>query len=165
MPCLVAWPGRVKANSVSDALFCSTDWFPTLLAMTGAEPKSPLKLDGVNELPAILGRKPVRDTVYVHFPHGTEAQEKNIPGFWPATWVRRGDWKLIRFYAKNDDNTDRLELYNLKDDVGESKDLTADRPQQVKELSALIDAFLKDTDAVVPKPNPAYRAKPAKEKK
>jgi hypothetical protein len=113
-------------------------------------------VDGVNQVSAILGEKPCRDTVYVHFPHGSEAQEQNIPGFWPATWVRRGDWKLIRFYAKNEDSTDRLELYNLKDDIGETKNQAPEKPAVVKDLAGLIERFLKDTEAVVPKPNPAF---------
>ena len=159
VPCLVAWPGKAKAGT-SDALFSSVDWFPTLLAMTGVRPKSVPKVDGVDQVPAILGQKPVRDTVYVHFPHGSETQEVGVPGFWPATWVRKGHWKLIRFYAKNDNGSDRLELYHLKDDVGETKNLAAEKPTVVKELAGLIDAFLKDTEAVVPKANPGFGKQP-----
>ena len=46
----------------------------------------------------------------------------------PAAWVRRGDWKLIRFFCDNPDQTDRFELYNLKDDIGETRNLAADNP-------------------------------------
>jgi hypothetical protein len=159
VPCLVAWPGKAKAGT-SDSLASSVDWFPTLLAMAGVKPKTMPKVDGVNQAAAILGQKPVRDAVYVHFPHVSEAQEAGIPGFWPATWTRKGDWKLIRFYAKNDDGTDRLELYNLKDDVGETKNLAAERPATVKELAGLIDAFLKDSEAVVPEANPGFGKQP-----
>jgi arylsulfatase A-like enzyme len=45
-----------------------------------------------------------------------------------STWMRVGDWKLIRFYALNDDRTDLLELYNLKDDLSETKNLAAQMP-------------------------------------
>lgn len=48
------------------------------------------------------GQGTPRDQVFVHFPRGSEAREKNIPGFWPATWVRKEVWKLIRFFAKNE---------------------------------------------------------------
>jgi arylsulfatase A-like enzyme len=160
VPCLVSWPGRVRPG-VRDVLFSSVDWFPTLTAMTGVEPGPAPRIDGRSQVPAILGEHSCRDTVFVHFPHGSEAQEKNIPGFWPATWVRKGDWKLIRFYAKNDDNTDRFELYDLKADVGETKDLAAEKPVVVKELAGLIEGFLRETQAVVPKPNPAFGVKPA----
>jgi hypothetical protein len=60
-------------------------------------------------------------------------------GFLPGTSVRRGDWKLIRFYADNDDGSDRFEFYNLVDDVGESKNLAAQRPERIAELNALIN--------------------------
>ncbi len=160
VPCLIAWPGKVKAG-VRDQFFSSVDWFPTLLSMTGVVPKAMPKTDGVDQVSAILGEKACRDTVYVHFPHGSEAQEKNIPGFWPATWVRKGDWKLIRFYGKNDDNSDRLELYDLKADVGETKNRANKNPAVVKALAGLIDDFLKDTAAVVPKANPKFDGKSA----
>jgi arylsulfatase A-like enzyme len=160
VPCLIAWPGKTKPGT-SDALFSSTDFLPTLLTMTAVRPRTPDKTDGIDQVSVLLGKKPVRDTVYVHFPHGSEAQERRIPGFWPGTSVRRGDWKLIRFYAKNNDGSDRLELYNLKEDVGETRNRAADKPALVRELSGLIDTFLKETGAVVPRANPAYR-KPAR---
>jgi arylsulfatase A-like enzyme len=159
VPCMVAWPGKAKVG-ISDALLSSVDWFPTLLAMTGVKPKSMPKVDGVDQMSAILGQKSARDAVYVHFPHGGEVQEVGIPGFWPATWVRKGDWKLIRFYAKNDNGTDRLELYNLKEDAGETKNLASGKPTVVKELAGLIEAFLKETEAVVPKANPGFGKPP-----
>ncbi len=162
-PCLVAWPGQTKPGE-SDFLFSSVDWFPTLLAMTGVPANTGQAIDGVSQVPALLGEKPVRDTVYVHFPHGGAAQEMNIPGFWPATWVRQGDWKLIRFYAKNDDRTDRFELYNLKTDIGETTNLAADHPAVVKELTTRLDAFLQDTEAVIPRANPNFGKKGPKRK-
>lgn len=161
VPCLIAWPGKVKPDTTNDSLFSSVDFFPTLLAMTDIRPKIEMRFDGVNQSASIFDNKPVRDRIYCHFPHGSEAQEKGIPGFWPATWIRRGDWKLIRFYAKNDDQSDRIELYNLKDDLGESKNLAAANPKIVEELSGLINQFLSDTEAVVPKPNPMYKGRQA----
>ena len=90
------------------------------------------------EVPAILAQKSVRDAVYVHFPHGSETQEVGIPGFWPATWVRKGDWKLVRYdlAAEGSSGTSPVKLYNLKDDVGEARDLAATHPEKVKELIA-----------------------------
>jgi hypothetical protein len=51
-----------------------------------------------------------------------------------------------------------FELYNLATDIGETHDISAQYPDRVRELSKLIEGFLADTHAVVPKPNPAYRA-------
>lgn len=69
-----------------------------------------------------------------------------------------GDWKLIRVWCDGPNQTDRFELYNLVEDIGETRDLSAKYPARVREMSKLIERFLADTHATVPKPNPAYRA-------
>lgn len=152
VPCIVVWPGKVKAGAKSDAFLSSVDFYPTILEMVGLKPQPGQQLDGVSQVPALLGTGKPRDTLFCFFPHYTPATG-NVPG----TWVRRGDWKLIRFHHDNDDQTDRFELYNLKDDVGETKNLAAQMPDKVKELNALIEQHLKDIHALVPKPNPNYR--------
>lgn len=183
-PCIVVWPGNVKAGTTNDSLLHSTDFHPTLLAMCNVskfartwvdspttKPISPdalasaattsttrAKFDGVDQTGTLLGRGPSRDRVFCHFPHGSDAQAKNIPGFLPGTYVRKGDWKLIRFYGDNDDGSDRLELFNLKDDVGETQNLATQKPEIVRELNELITGFLRDTEAVVPIRNPNYVA-------
>jgi arylsulfatase A-like enzyme len=155
-PLIVVWPGKTKAGTTTDALFQSVDYYPTLLAMCGLAPRADLKLDGFNQTAAVLGGASARDRVFCHFPHGSPTQAREIPGFLPATYVRVGDWKLIRFYADNADGSDRLELYNLRDDVGESHNLAATQPDRAREMNALIDGFLRDTEAVVPVRNPNY---------
>jgi arylsulfatase A-like enzyme len=155
-PCIVVWPGKTNAGTTTGALFQSVDWYPTLLAMCGIKPHADVKLDGVDQTPALLGRGAVRDRVFCHFPHGSPNQAAGIPGFLPGAYVRRGDWKLIRFFADNDDGTDRFELYNLRDDVGESRNLAAEEPSRVRELNGLITAFLHDAEAVIPVRNPDY---------
>ena len=155
-PGIVVWPGKTKSGTTSDALLQSVDWYPTLLAMCGLKPHADLKLDGLDQTPTLLGKKPVRDRVFCHFPHGSAKQAADIPGFLPSTYIRKGDWKLIRFFGDNDDGSDRFELYNLKDDAGETKNLAAQEPKLVRELNKLITGFLRDTAAVVPVRNPAY---------
>lgn len=155
-PCIFVWPGKVQPGTVNEALLQSTDFYPTLLSMCGLRPHDDVKLDGLDQSGTLLGRSSPRDRVFCHFPHGTPNQAVNIPGMLPGTYVRRGDWKLLRFYADNDDGSDRFELYDLKSDPGESKNLASAQPERVKELNALIDGFLKDTEAVVPVRNPDY---------
>jgi hypothetical protein len=70
--------------------------------------------------------------------------------------VNDGDWKLIRLFHEGENGAHAWRLYNLKDDVGEVKDLAAAMPEKVAELDAKIEAFLKDANAVRPKPNPAF---------
>lgn len=164
-PCIVVWPGKTKPGATTDALLSSVDWYPTLLAMSGLKPHAELRLDGLDQSAAILGRGAVRDQVFCHFPHGSPNQAVNIPGFLPGTWVRRGDWKLIRFFADNEDGSDRFELYNLAADPGEAKNLAADKPELVRELNELIGGFLRETGAVIPVRNPAYNPQGVREAK
>jgi arylsulfatase A-like enzyme len=74
----------------------------------------------------------------------------------PASSVRQDGWRLIRFYCDNADQSNRHELYNLGEDPGERHDLAAAQPDPVKQLGAHLDQYLRETGAVIPKPNPAY---------
>jgi len=155
-PCIVVWPGVTKPGTTNDTVIQSIDWMPTLLDMAGVPLPAKVKLDGVSLAPLLKGGKLEREAIFTHFPHDTPASGQK-----PGTSVRRGDWKLIRLFAGNDDGTDKLELYNLADDLGETRDLAAEEPDLVRELNALITGFLKDTEAVIPQLNPAFKAAPA----
>ena len=120
-PMIVVWPGKTKPGTVNDALFQSTDFYPTLLSMVGLKPHAEVKLDGLDQSRTLFGEPSPRDRLFCHFPHGTPNQAQSIPGMLPGTYVRKGDWKLLRFYADNDDGSDRFELYDLRHDEGESK--------------------------------------------
>jgi arylsulfatase A-like enzyme len=152
-PMVVVWPGKTKPNSRTDALFCSVDFYPTLLEMAGIARKPGQRLDGVSQAPVLLGTGMPRDAVYCYFPHYALGNGNGLPG----VWARRGDWKLIRYFCDGPGLKDRFELYNLKEDIGETRDLAADHPDRVRELSVLIDKHLEDIHALLPKPNPAYR--------
>jgi arylsulfatase A-like enzyme len=152
-PMIMIWPGHVKAGSASDAIVQSIDFHPTLLEMVGLKPQADQKFDGISIVPALLGKPLGREAIFCHYPHYSP-QANAIPG----TWVRKGDWKLIRFWCDGPDRKDRFELYNLAADIGESNDLAAQYPERVRELKALLDLFIADTHATVPIPNPAYRA-------
>ncbi|WP_165072961.1 sulfatase [Paludisphaera rhizosphaerae] len=162
-PTAVVWPGRIAPGTVTDAILSSVDWHPTLLEMAGLKPLEGQKLDGISQVSTLLGKGPVREVAYCFFPHflghGGGDPRFDLLACVPGTWVRKGDWKLIRFHHDNDDQTDRFELYNLKDDLGETRNLAADRPDLVKELDALIDRHLEDIGAIVPPRNPAYKPK------
>ncbi len=156
-PCLVVWPGKVKPGAKNEAFLSSVDFYPTILEMLRLKPQPGQNFDGVSQLPALLGRSKPRDMLFCHFPHYTGQPRATNSLANPASWVRRGDWKLIRFFCDNEDQTDRFELYNLKDDLGETRNLAATMPDKVKEMNSLIDIFLQDTKALIPKPNPNYR--------
>lgn len=152
-PCIVVWPGQVKPASKSDAIIQSIDFYPTILEMTGLKPKDGLKFDGISIVPALKQTGALdREAIFCFFPHATGVPDAASP----AVYVRQGDWKLIRFFHDGPNFAHRHELYNLKDDLGETNNLASTMPDRVKELDALIERFLNDTHAVLPKPNPAY---------
>ena len=150
-PCIVVWPGITKAGAATETIIQSIDFFPTFADVLKLKVPANLKFDGKSFAPALRGAAHDRGPTFVHFPHQTPAA-----GGLPSTWVRVGDWKLIRFYCQNDDLTDVLELYNLREDLSETTNLASQNPDKVQQLNALITGFLKDTDAVVPPRNPDY---------
>ncbi len=171
VPLVIAWPGKVKPGSESAALLQSTDFFPTFADMLGWKLPSDLKFDGVSQRPVFEKNTSVRTELFCHFPHiPARGDYEKMPAptpLSPASYVRSGDWKLIRFYCDKADQSDRHELYNLASDPGERIDLAASQPARVTELSARLDAYLKETEAVIPTSNPAYDpdATPASGKK
>ncbi len=150
-PCVVVWPGVAKPGSVSDAIIQSTDFFPTFADVLTLSLPATHTFDGKSFAPALRGAAHDRGPTFCHFPHTTPAS-----GGLASTWVRAGDWKLIRFYGLGPDRADKLELYNLRDDLSETRNVAAQNPAKAAELNALITQFLRDTDAVVPALNPAY---------
>ena len=96
----------------------------------------------------------IADRTLCFFPH----YERDLDA--PGASVRQGDWKLIRRFFGNLDHTkdqsDAYELYNLHDDIGETHNLAAVRPEKVRELDAALVRHLRDTGAVVPVKNPGY---------
>ncbi len=157
VPMIVVWPGQTPPGSTNGSIVSSVDFYPTLLEMLDLEQHAPAILDGVSLVPALRNTGPLdRDAIFCHFPHYTPAT-----GNLPATSVRQGDWKLIRLHADGEKQTDRLELYNLKDDIGESKNLAASLPDRASQMNALIERHLRYTQSLVPFPNPAYRPQAA----
>ena len=158
VPTMVYWPGVTEPNTVSQEVICSVDFYPTILDMLDV-PKRPDQIfDGISIVPAVCGKHLKREAVYGHFPHATPA----VPCR-QASWVRMGDWKLIRFYEQDEMFPDRLELYNLKDDIGEMWNLVEKEPKHARHLEQMLDRHLAETGALVPKKNPAYREDAAKE--
>jgi arylsulfatase A-like enzyme len=146
VPLIVRWPGMTKPGSTSDVPVTSVDYFPTICRAAGVELPAGRTIDGVDIRPVLDGTgKLAREAIYWHFPHyrGTE----------PHSIVRAGDWKLIKRYDGR-----QFELFNLADDLSETTDLSDKMPEKVKELDAMLAAWLKDTGAKLPKSNPAYNA-------
>ena len=139
-PLLVRWPALLAGGRVEDTPVTSPDFMPTLLQI--ARQPEPDFTDGVGLLPLLLERRAPERDLYWHYPHyGNQ-------GGSPGSAVRRGDWKLIRFYEDG-----REELYNLADDVTELHDLASIHKETVNELSGALDAWLAQVNARMPTPN------------
>jgi arylsulfatase A-like enzyme len=152
VPLMVAWPGVIPPGSTSNAVVAAIDVYPTLLELAGLPRPEQQKIDGVSYTAVLKQSGPWnRSAYFTYFPHGGPAKP-------PGVTVRAGDWKLIRWFETGPQYPSRHELYNLRDDLGEQQNLAAQMPEKVRELDSMIDAFLKDTGALAPRPNPAHRA-------
>jgi len=150
---LFRWPGTIKPGTTCDEPINSVDLFPTLLALGGGKPPEKQPLDGVSYLSLLKGEKATlgREALYWHFPGYLGAGQ----GSWrttPAGTIRAGDWKLHEFFE-----TGKLELYNLKDDPGERKDLAATNPAKRDELAKKLAAWREAVKAPMPTKNPRRR--------
>jgi arylsulfatase A-like enzyme len=145
----------VRPGTTSDALVSTVDFHPTLLEMAGVDPPAAdvWPLDGRSFVPVLEGRAGPEwseRAVFDFFPHAGRL------GRPPSVAVRRGRWKLIHRYETPPGYAAADELYDLEADLGETANRAAERPDRVAALTAEIDHFLEDTDALVPKPNPRY---------
>lgn len=148
IPLIVRWTGKIKAGTTSDTPVISTDWTPTLLTLTGIEARE--TFDGVN-LAGLLTKGealPARP-LFWHLPHYTNQ------GGRPSGAVRAGDWKLIEHYEDG-----RCELFDLKQDRGETLDLSAREPSRVAELRGQLEKWRRAVGAQENTANPKFNAGP-----
>lgn len=153
VPLIVYWPNVTKPGSVSDAPVITMDLFPTIVAMAGVPMGAGKPVDGVNLVPLLRGGggRLSRDTLFWHYPHH---QHYQLGGAMPYGAIRSGDFKLIEFF--NDLKNMKVELYNIRDDIGETRDLAALQPGKVSELRRRLHAWRNEVGAQMPHPNPNY---------
>ena len=138
VPCIMRWPGKIPAGQINDGLMATLDLLPTFAALTGAKIPDDRIIDGVNQMDFLLGNSPSNRTSFIYNPGLASVQTKILQG----NAIREGDWKLISPLKVGlfleDGGTGDWELYNLKEDIGESKNLSAKYPKKVKYLKALL---------------------------
>ena len=133
-PILLRWPARLKPRRDESTLVSSLDIAPTLLAACGLAPTK--EMTGINLLPVAGGKPSGRDTLVGEiFEHDIPDIDRAEPGL-VFRWCIAGDWKLI----ESADGKER-ELYNLKADPREERDLSTSQPQRILELSAKIKSI------------------------
>jgi arylsulfatase A-like enzyme len=156
VPLMIRWPGVTTAGSVSDAPVITMDLFPTLLegcgvtlpagseSITGSSGR-----DGLSLLPLLKGTGAIdRAELFWHYPHH---QHYQLGGTMPYAAIRSGDFKLIEFY-----NDEHVELYDLRDDIGEQNDLAAALPEKAAGLRTRLHDWQSAVGAQMPIPNPAH---------
>ncbi len=151
IPLIVRWPGHVEPASVSHEQLSSIDIFPTLCDVANTAVPDSLTIDGKDFVPVLTGQgefKPHEALIW-HYPH-YRIWDNTIP----YSIILKGDWKLIRWYGDKP-----LELYNLKEDIGEKNNLAGKRPEKAKELEDELMQRLVAMNAKLPKKNPDYKPK------
>ncbi len=144
-PLIVKWPGKIKAGSTNDEMVIGMDFYPTIMEFAGLAAKPDQHADGVSLVPLLSGAKTEldRDTLYWHYPHYHRTK--------PYGAIREGDWKLIEFFEDG-----KLELYDLKNDPSETKDLAASNPEKAQQLLEKLKAWRVSVKAQMMTPNPNY---------
>jgi arylsulfatase A len=186
VPGILRWPGRARAGQVSDEPVSGVDWLPAICEITGLGAPRDRRIDGTSWLPALDAKPVARATpLYWHFNHA---------GSKPKVAMRAGDWKILAeltgrqipigadITAENQRaiksaELGRLELYNLREDIGETRDRAADEPARLKEMAASLHKLyheVRDESPVWPEWKfnrydadriewPAYRKSPARQ--
>ena len=137
MPFIARWPGKIKPGTTSDEVLCFTDMMATCAAITGANLPDRAAEDSFNMLPALLdepSHKPIREAIVHRSGEATLA-------------IRQGPWKLIPGRQRSGMRVARErpgQLYNLKDDPGETNNLWDKHPEIVERLSALLEKYKRD---------------------
>ena len=131
VPCIVKWPGKIPADSTSDEFLTSLEIVPTLCAATGAEPPKGVALDGFDMLPVLQGKK----------------RSPRTEMFWQRKLdkgARVGHWKWVESSRGGG-------LFDLRDDIGERRDLSEEKPEVLKEVQARFASWKMQMQAAEPR--------------
>jgi len=144
VPCIMRWPGVIPAGSVNNAITGIIDMLPTFCGLAGVEAPTDRVIDGRDIRPYMKGEaveSPIHETYIV-----------------PGKTIRHKEWKLFvsgqRPGGKSRDGRGKQgrlparagSLFNLRDDIGETTDVSAAHPEKVKELTGMMEAFMKELE-------------------
>jgi arylsulfatase A len=148
VPTIVNWPGVTTPGSTCDEPIMGVDFYPTLLDITGigGSAEHNAAMDGVSIKSLIEDPEATIDRdLFWHFPH------YHAGGDSPYSTIRSKDWRLVEFFEDGS-----IELYNLKDDLGESKNLAASNPELAQDLHKKLKQWRKDVGAQMMTENPDF---------
>lgn len=146
VPLLIRWPGVTSAGTTCSEPVILTDLFPTLLGIAGWPPPSDVT-DGLDLAPLLKdpAAQLPRDALFFHYPHYYHTTT-------PVSAIRARDWKLLEYFEDQ-----HVELYQLRDDLGEQHDRAAEFSDRAAELRRRLHAWREAVGAALPKPNPDFR--------
>jgi len=173
-PMFAYWPGKITTGSTCETAIISTDFYTTFLDLAGAEKPENYPLDGKSIVPLFEGKKELnREAIFWHFPAYLEAyaglqEDSRDPVFRtrPVSVIRKGEWKLLQFHEEwvldggieNIEKNNSVELYNIKNDIGETNNLCNIEVEKRNELLHDLLAWQKETGAPIPTDaNPDYQ--------
>jgi len=131
VPFIARWPSHLPAGAVTDEFLTSLELLPTICAATGAAPPEGVKLDGFDMLPVLRG----------------EVKSPRKEMFWQRRddkAARVGNWKWL-------ESARGRGLYDLGSDIGETHDLSKEKPEVVRMMKAKFDAWRREMDASEPR--------------
>lgn len=146
VPLMFCWPGKVAAGSRCEVPVICEDLFPTILSMAGVRNYETVQdVDGEDLVPLITkgeGVSAERELVF-HYPHKWKPYDLVDIDYLSA--MVKGDWKIVYRML-----TDEVELYNLREDIGEEVNVAAQYPEKAAEMARGLSDKLRGWDAVMP---------------
>ena len=143
VPLIVRWPGKVAAGKVREDPVILTDFYPTLLEVAGLKPRKHYPGDGESLLPLLTDKGDLeRDAIFWHYPNFAFHRDNRL-----GSAIRMGDYKLIEFFDRNE-----VELYNLRVDLGEKKNLAGVEAGRVQEMRKRLSRWREKSGARMPRP-------------
>ena len=158
VPLIVRWPKTVRPGSRSDVPVIGIDLFPTLVEATGSLPPRDYPLEGASLMPLLTERGDVeREHLYWHFPAYLQGRKGSGKPFRtrPCGVIRGPRYKLIEWFEDGS-----IELFDLREDPGETTDLASEEPEVAKSLLERLRKWQRRVGAQVPtEENPRYRGR------
>jgi len=150
VPLFVRMPGVTKVGTDTATPVIGIDFYPTLLNIAGITQPLNNEVDGISFLPLLKGNNIKERDLFWHFPAYLENDKynKTVKGNFrtrPVSVIRSGNFKMLQYYEDG-----HIELYNLKEDVGEKNNLAETNPEKVVELSAKLQQWKHAVNAPEP---------------
>lgn len=155
VPLIVKWPGKIEPATKCDEPVTVVDYFPTLAEIGGADISSYKDIDGESFMPLLKGEKHLnRKAIFWHLTsYNGNGRSNSMLWQPPGGAIRKGDWKLIENFEDG-----RVQLYNLKKDIGEKTDLSQINLRKKSELLKDLKAWQNQINAPIPSEyNPNYK--------